>query len=372
MSPEKVEMSSHFEIYSGKSVLITGHTGFKGSWLALWLSMLGAKVTGLSLGAPTVPSHFEAAHLQDLLVRDVRGDIRDELLVNDLIGSTKPDFIFHLAAQPLVHRSLISPRETFDVNVVGTASVLDAVKNRLRNCVVVVATSDKCYKNEEVGKPFVESDPLGGHDPYSASKAGTELVIEAYRTSFFSSDAGSPIRLSSVRAGNVIGGGDWGESRIVPDAVRAISEQKVLEVRNPRSIRPWQHVLDPLSGYLHLASMMALSQTPDQLCSAWNFGPQQSEGVSVQKLLEKLFEVWGSGSWAGSNSDYAGIEAKTLSISIEKAKRELNWQPTWDIDTSISQTAKWYRKFYSDPSQSMYESSRECIGEFTRSLNSCA
>jgi CDP-glucose 4,6-dehydratase len=364
MKLETTKTPISHQVYKGKRVLVTGHTGFKGSWLALWLHMLGAEVTGYSLDPPSTPNHFEAARIAELLIRDVRGDIRDATLMNGTVESASPDFVFHLAAQPLVRESLISPRETFDVNVVGTSSVLDAVMKHGKQCVVIVVTSDKCYRNDETGRSFIESDPLGGHDPYSASKAGAELVVEAYRSSFFSADSQIPIHLSSVRAGNVIGGGDWGENRIIPDAVRALTRNEVLEVRNPKSVRPWQHVLESLSGYLQLASMMATSMDPNHLCSAWNFGPSPTQRVTVEDLLQKVFETWGNGKWFDSSFSDHEIEAKTLSISIGKAQHELNWNPNWDLDESIMQTMRWFQKYYSEPSQSMQVTSRNCIIDY--------
>ncbi len=366
MNPETTNTTMSLQAYKGKRVLITGHTGFKGSWLALWLHMLGAEVTGYSLDPPSTPNHFEAARIAELLIRDVRGDIRNATLMNETVDSVSPDFVFHLAAQPLVPKSLISPRETFDVNVVGTSSVLDAVMKYGKQCVVIVVTSDKCYRNDESGRPFSESDPLGGHDPYSASKAGAELVVEAYRSSFFPANSKVPISLASVRAGNVIGGGDWGENRLIPDAVRALIRDEALEVRNPKSIRPWQHVLEPLSGYLQLANMLAATVDDNRLCSAWNFGPPPTQQVTVEDLLQKVFDVWGSGRWINSSSPDAEIEAKTLNIAIEKAQNELNWNPNWDIDESITQTMHWYQNYYKEPSKSMQEASRHCIGSYQR------
>ena len=250
-----------------KSVLVTGHTGFKGSWLTLWLHRLGAAVTGYALAPPTEPNHFDAARVGEVMVEDVRGDIRDSALIAEVIRRCRPDAVFHLAAQPLVRSSLVSPRETFDVNVGGTASILDAIREADRPCSVVVVTSDKCYRNDGEVWGFRENDPLGGHDPYSASKAGTELVVEAYRSSFFPIErlAEHGVRLASARAGNVIGGGDWAEDRIVPDAVRALSSGRDLIVRNPHSTRPWQHVLEPLSGYLRLAQLLLSDDEPGQV-----------------------------------------------------------------------------------------------------------
>ncbi len=345
--------------FEGQSVLVTGHTGFKGSWLALWLHRLGAHVTGYALEPPSDPNHFEASNLADLLVEDLRGDIRDAHLMADVVRRCAPDVVFHLAAQPIVRTSLMDPRETFDVNVIGTASVLDAVRLADRPCAVVVATSDKCYHNNGQVWGFRENDPLGGHDPYSASKAGTELVVDAYRSSFFPVDriAEHGVRLASVRAGNVIGGGDWAEDRLVPDAVRALSAGADLIVRNPGSTRPWQHVLEPLSGYLALAERLLRDEHPATWVGAWNFGPFTNDEATVADLATALIDAWGSGRWTvppGSSSD---VEAKTLRIAIDKAISTLGWQPRWHLGETVRRTVDWYRHYYRDPTRAMREHS---------------
>jgi CDP-glucose 4,6-dehydratase len=349
--------------FHGKSVLVTGHTGFKGSWLALWLHRLGAQVTGYALDPPSDPSHFVAASIGDILVEDVRGDIRDAEMMVDVVRRRVPDAIFHLAAQPIVRTSLKSPRETFDVNVIGTASVLDAVRLAGRPCAVVVATSDKCYDNNGQLWGFRENDPLGGHDPYSASKAAAELVVGAYRSSFFPSDRMDEhgVRLASVRAGNVIGGGDWARDRIVPDAVRALSLDDDLVVRNPNSIRPWQHVLEPLSGYLLLAGRLLAEDRPSAWTEAWNFGPSISDEAKVADLATALVTSWGSGRWTTPQDAAPDVEAKTLRIAIDKAMTTLGWRPRWHLDETVRRTVGWYRHFYEDPKASMREQSLDDI-----------
>ena len=344
---------------SGKSVLVTGHTGFKGSWLTLWLHWLGAEVTGYALDPLGEPNHFEAAGIADLLVEDVRGDIRDGALMADVVRRSEADVIFHLAAQPIVRASLVEPRHTFDVNVVGTASVLDAVRAAARPCAVVVISSDKCYRNDGQVWGFRENDPLGGHDPYSASKAGTELVVDSYRSSYFPVDRLSEhgVRLASARAGNVIGGGDWADDRIVPDAMRALASGADLVVRNPGSTRPWQHVLEPLSGYLALAERLLADEAPGRWAESWNFGPQPVDEATVADLATAIVATWGSGQWIsppGSNSD---IEATTLRIAIDKAISVLGWQPRWHLQETVERTVRWYREFYRHPDRSMREHS---------------
>ncbi len=278
--------------YHDKTVLITGHTGFKGSWLALWLESLGAKVIGYSLDPPTDPSFFQVTGLSGRII-DIRGDILDRVKISEVIEKYHPDYIFHLAAQPLVRFSYKYPLDTFNVNIIGTANILESI--RLSDCPVtcVCITSDKCYANRECNYAYQENDPLGGHDPYSASKAGAELVIDSYRKSYFSEGKKTRVSLSSVRAGNIIGGGDWAEDRIVPDCIRALVKENPVVVRNPHAIRPWQFILDPLFGYLWLASKMR--EEPDKYADAWNFGPDHLNTLDVQTLTEKIILEWGSG-----------------------------------------------------------------------------
>lgn len=362
-------MSESLTTFRGRTVLVTGHTGFKGSWLALWLHRLGAHVIGYALGPPTNPSHFEASKVGDVLVEDIRGDIRDAALMGEIMRRCAPEVVFHLAAQPIVRASLTNPRDTFDVNVVGTASVLDALRLSGRPCAVVVATSDKCYRNDGQVWGFRESDPLGGHDPYSASKAGSELVVDAYRSSFFPVEriAEHGIRLASVRAGNVIGGGDWADDRIVPDVVRALAAGNNPVIRNPDSTRPWQHVLEPLSGYLELAARLLSDQQPSLWAQAWNFGPLIGDEARVADLATALIEAWGSGRWTTRSNEVANVEAQTLRIAIDKAVSKLGWHPRWHLEETVTRTIQWYRSFYRDPLNSMREHSLDDIESYQSS-----
>lgn len=353
---------------SGRSVLVTGHTGFKGSWLSLWLDKLGAKVEGYALDPPTSPNHFEAAHIAEILAGDVRGDVRDTELLTKTVRDFAPEVVFHLAAQPIVLESLRSPRETFDVNVLGTATLLDAVRASRRPCIVVVVTSDKCYRNDGQVWGFRESDPLGGHDPYSASKAGAELVVDSYRSSFFPRERLSEhgVLLASVRAGNVVGGGDWATDRIVPDAMRALSAGEDLIVRNPLFIRPWQHVLEPLSGYLALAARLLGGGNTEMLAEAWNFGPLATQEASVAELANALISAWGSGRWVPAGEAAQNLEAKALRLSIDKAVAVLGWAPRWEFGETVTRIVDWYSAFYRAPSESIRQHSMEDISAYER------
>lgn len=337
--------------FSGRSVLVTGHTGFKGSWLALWLHRLGANVTGLGLEPPTNPNHFEVSAIGELLTEDVRGDVRDTELVAEALARSEADVVFHLAAQPIVRTSLLAPVETFAVNVLGTASLLDAIRMSDRPCAVIVVTSDKCYRNDGEVWGFRETDPLGGHDPYSASKAASELVVDAYRSSYFPPDRVDEhgVRLASVRAGNVIGGGDWADDRIIPDAVRALAAGEDLVVRNPGSTRPWQHVLEPLSGYLALAERMVTDRASPRWSASWNFGPSSTDEATVAELAEAVTAAWGDGRWVRTASAREDVEATTLRIAIDKAVTLLKWRPRWRFGEAVERTVEWYRDYYSGP-----------------------
>jgi len=353
----------------GRSVLVTGHTGFKGSWLTLWLDRLGARVAGYALDPPTSPNHFDAARVAEVLTADVRGDIRNPEMMGKAIQECAPDVIFHLAAQPIVRESLRAARETFDVNVMGTASVLDAVVANGHPCVVVVVTSDKCYRNDGQVWGFREIDPLGGHDPYSASKAGAELVVDSYRSSFFPVDriADHGVSLVTVRAGNVIGGGDWAVDRIVPDAVRALSAGEDLVVRNPGSTRPWQHVLEPLSGYVTLAARLLGGTDAAEWAGAWNFGPLTTEEASVAELATRLVSAWGSGRWVPAGEARGQeVEAKALRLAIDKAVTRLGWAPRWAFHETVARTVEWYRSYYRDPSGSLRQQSLDDIAAYER------
>ncbi|MGC3999839.1 MAG: CDP-glucose 4,6-dehydratase [Anaeromyxobacter sp.] len=349
------------DAYLGRRVLVTGHTGFKGSWLTAWLSELGAEVTGYALPPDTEPSIFGAIGAA-ALCRSITGDVRDADRLAREVAAFRPQVVFHLAAQPLVRRSYRDPLATFHTNVLGTANLLEAIRRSGHACAVVVVTTDKCYDNRESDLGYREDDRLGGHDPYAASKAAAELVVESYRRSFFPVEQ-QAVRLASARAGNVIGGGDWSADRLVVDAVRALEAGRPVTVRNPRSVRPWQHVLEPLGGYLLLGAMLARA-TPDRagaLCQAWNFGPRPRDARSVGELATKLVEVWGSGAWEERPEPNGPHEARVLRLSIEKAERELGWTPRWPFDEAVKRTVEWYRAHRTMGPEALLEFTREQI-----------
>jgi CDP-glucose 4,6-dehydratase len=329
--------------WRGKKVLVTGHTGFKGSWLSLWLLKLGARVLGIGLAPNTTPSLFERLGLAEHLDHRI-GDIRDREYVKNAVVTWQPDVIFHLAAQPLVRRSYIEAVETWDTNVMGTIHVLEAAKQVTRPLAVVAITTDKCYLNREWVYGYRENDPLGGHDPYSSSKAGAEIAIASWRDSFFN-DPRIPVGIASARAGNVIGGGDWAEDRIVPDAIRSLLRQEAIPVRNPRATRPWQHVLEPLGGYLVLGQRLyeGLGE-PDRagVRSAFNFGPALSSNRTVRELVEGILRSW-PGEWLDRSDPNAVHEATLLNLVTDKAFHTLGWQPIWDFDRTVRETVEWYR-----------------------------
>ncbi|MEE9473433.1 MAG: CDP-glucose 4,6-dehydratase, partial [Acidimicrobiia bacterium] len=332
------------EVYRGKRVLITGHTGFKGAWLCAWLLELGAKVAGYALEPPSDPSLFDRIGLASRIDHRT-GDVRDFPKVRRTLDEVRPNILLHLAAQSLVRESYKCPIETFETNVMGTASVLEAVRVAGRPCVVIVATSDKCYENFDDSVVFVEADPLGGHDPYSASKGAAEILISSYRRSFFPPDRFSDhgVALASVRAGNVIGGGDWATDRIIPDIMRGLSEDRPPKLRNPQAIRPWQHVLDVLSGYLLLGAML-VQRGARGLAEAWNFGPIDPHFVSVDQLTERFLRAWGKTSWRLEQDPGAPHETKVLRLDSSKAVRKLGWKPIWNVDVAIDRTVSWYQK----------------------------
>jgi CDP-glucose 4,6-dehydratase len=329
---------------AGRSVFVTGHTGFKGSWLSLWLDALGAQVTGYALDPPTNPSNFELAGVADVLTADHRGDIRDRDTLEAALRSSRPDVILHLAAQSVVLESYIEPSETFSINVMGTAVLLDAVKAIGRPAAVVVVTSDKCYDNDGAGRPFDEGDALGGHDPYSASKAGTELVAAAYRSSFFPPNAlgRHGVALATARAGNVIGGGDWTADGLIADTVRALGAGEPIRLRHPAAVRPWQHVLEPLDGYLTLAARL-LGPDAATAAEAWNFGPDPADDATVATVIDRFLTGWGDGAWVDGSLPDDPPEAEVLRLSVAKAHLGLGWQPTWRLAEAIARTVGWYR-----------------------------
>jgi CDP-glucose 4,6-dehydratase len=335
------------DIYRGKRVLVTGHTGFKGSWLCEWLLALGADVTGLALPPATTPALFDELGLSGRM-QDRRGDIRDLATVRAVVETARPDFVFHLAAQPLVRLSYALPVETYATNIMGTVHLLEAVRLSGIRCAVVVVTTDKCYENTERAHAYHEEEPMGGHDPYSSSKGATELVVSAYRRSYFSA-ADSAVKLASARAGNVIGGGDWALDRIVPDCIRSLQSGEVIPVRNRHATRPWQHVLEPLSGYLWLGARLASSAPRGELASAFNFGPTPAATQPVAALVGEVLKHW-PGQWEDRTDPKAVHEATLLSLAIDKAGRVLGWNPVWDFPATIAQTVEWYRAVSADAS----------------------
>ena len=332
------------ETYAGRSVLVTGHTGFKGAWLTEWLHSLGASVTGYALDPPTQPSLFESLELGGR-IRHVVADIRDVQRLAGELQAAQPEVVFHLAAQAIVRQGYAAPRETFETNLMGTVNLLEAARACPSVRAMVIVTSDKCYENHETGRPYRETDPLGGRDPYSASKGCAELVTTAYRESFFAQGA----LVASARAGNVIGGGDWAVDRLLPDAVRALTAGDPIVVRNPDAVRPWQHVLEPLSGYLQLAAR--LLDGDRALAGAWNFGPTDDSGDRpVRWVVERFLEAWGSGTWTqAGGSAVEPHEAHLLSLDSAKARNHLGWGPVWDAQTAVRRTADWYREYHRAP-----------------------
>ncbi|MGV2288753.1 CDP-glucose 4,6-dehydratase [Trinickia sp. YCB016] len=328
-------MNQFGDIYRNRRVLLTGHTGFKGSWLALWLTRLGAQVTGASLAPAGTPNHWDLLKLDAV---DHRIDIRDSDAVARLVEDTQPEVVFHLAAQPLVRRSYAAPIETWATNVMGTCHVLEACRTISSVKAIVSVTTDKCYENHEWVWGYRECDRLGGHDPYSASKAAAELVAASYRASFMS-NPDSPL-LATARAGNVIGGGDWSEDRLIPDLVRAVAGGVSLEIRSPKATRPWQHVLESLSGYLLLGQQLLTGQS--RFAEAWNFGPDAHGNRSVSDVLQRIVESWPDAKWHVTNQTHPH-EAQLLSLDSTKAHTMLGWQPVWGFDDALRQTADWYR-----------------------------
>jgi CDP-glucose 4,6-dehydratase len=323
--------------YRGRRVLVTGHTGFKGSWLALWLTELGANVSGISLSPLTTPNHWD---LLRMAIADHRLDVRDASGLVALVRQLQPEIVFHLAAQSLVRRSYVDATGTWSTNVIGTVNLLEACRQLPNLKAIVVVTSDKCYANLGSSQAYRETDCLGGHDPYSASKAATEIVAASYRSSFFE-EPSSPI-VATARAGNVIGGGDWSEDRLVPDLVRAIGDQRTLEIRSPDATRPWQHVLEPLSGYLLLGQ--ELLQRNRDCGTAWNFGPAPDASRTVGDVLSTMTSFWPKMSWTVTSAPQPH-EAQFLALDSSQARQKLGWQPVWSFGATVENTARWYRRF---------------------------
>lgn len=356
----KQQLSQRFK---NTRVLVTGHTGFKGSWLTLWLNDLRAKVTGYALDPRNTNDHFNLLSVNSDII-DVRGDITHYTELKKVFDDTCPEVVFHLAAQALVLDSYQYPRETYETNIQGTVNVLECC--RLTDSVksVVVITSDKCYANQEWLWGYRENDILGGYDPYSASKACAEIVTSSYIKAFLQSTTNKGI--ASARAGNVIGGGDWAKNRIIPDCIKSLISKQNIVVRNPYSIRPWQHVLDPLYGYLKLANK--LLDEPARFNGAWNFGPEITSMKNVKELVGKVIESWGCGAWKQEENTSAPHEAKTLFLDITKARDYLKWNPVWGFDTAVENTIEWYLEY--SQGSSMKEISLKQIERYMDSIGS--
>lgn len=331
-------------IYKGKKVLITGHTGFKGSWLALWLSKLGAEVLGYSKNIPTEPSHFK---LLDLKITSIEGDILDKEKIYKTIAEFKPDIIFHLAAQSLVRKSYSDPMLTFETNIIGSINIVETCRKLKFVKAIINVTSDKCYKNKENYEGYKEEDSMGGDDPYSASKGAIEIVTQSYRKSFFALNRfgiDHSTLLANVRAGNVVGGGDWAEDRLIPDLVRGVDRNEKTIIRNPNAIRPWQHVLEPLSGYLQLGQK--LLEGKKDFSDNWNFGPEEDGSLSVKKIAESMKKQWDNIQYEIVEDKNNFHEANVLNLNSDKARTTLKWQSVWDTKTAVEKTTNWYKSYY--------------------------
>ena len=355
------------KFWGGKRVLITGHTGFKGAWLSLWLNLLNAKITGYALSPPTVPSLFELTGVKDL-INSREGDVRNLDLLQEVVLSQRPEIIIHMAGQALVRRSYADPVETYSTNIMGTVNVLEASRRVEGVRVVIIVTSDKCYDNREWIWGYRENDPLGGFDPYSSSKGSAELVTTAFRNSFFNPSECDRhgVAVASVRAGNVIGGGDWAEDRLVPDIMRATLEHRVIEIRNPNAYRPWQHVLEPLKGYLMLAEK--LYDNGPNYAEAWNFGSNNRDLRPVAWILGKISELWGPGVQWVSDKTGEPHEAQFLSLDCSKAKMRLGWEPKLGLEEALNWTVSWYKAFQNDPAN-VRQMTESQILNYTKLIN---
>lgn len=334
------------KFFNNKTVFVTGHTGFIGSWLSFWLSSMGANVIGYSSNIPTNPSNFDILKLKNK-INHYLGNINDKAYLQKSLLENQPEIVIHLAAQALVKDSYQSPVDTIQTNVLGTANLLESVKHTPSVNVCVVMTSDKCYDNREINYAYKETDPLGGYDPYSASKAAAEIITNSFRNSFFNPSKINEhhVALSTIRAGNVIGGGDWAKDRLVPDCVTALSKNEEILIRNPDAVRPWQHVLEPISGIFSLIEKMWYD--PKNYSQPWNFGPLKSNSViSVSELVLKIISNWGIGNWKNISNSTLEQESNLLMIDSTKANQNLNWTHVFSIDQAISETIKWYKKYY--------------------------
>lgn len=347
------------EMYNGKRVLVTGHTGFKGSWLSIWLKSLGAEVIGYSLEPHTEPSMFKVCNLESQMT-SIIGDVRNYPVLHRVIEEYKPDMIFHLAAQALVRHSYKNPIETYETNIMGTVNLLEAAKNSKSVKSVIVVTTDKCYENKEWVYGYRETDPMGGYDPYSSSKGCAELIVSSYRNSFYNERG---IALSSVRAGNVIGGGDWSEDRLIPDFVRSSLKEEPVIIRNPSATRPWQYVLEPLSGYLLLGALMIGDR--ENYSGAWNFGPRDADVLGVEEILNLCTKIWGRGVVNIERNNNLH-EASLLKLDISKARTILNWDPVYNIKKAVEETIFWYKEFDKYQGKNMYDYTLMQIQEYEK------
>jgi CDP-glucose 4,6-dehydratase len=361
-------MQEKLDIYKGKRILVTGHTGFKGSWLSIWLNELGAQVIGYALNPYTEKDNFVVSNLSDKII-DIRGDVRDYNKLKEVFGKHKPEVVFHLAAQSLVIEGYDNPKETFDVNIGGTVNVLENCRLSKSVEIIINITSDKCYENKEWVWGYRETDALGGYDPYSSSKACAEMVTRAYRNSFFNVDdfKSHGKALSTVRAGNVIGGGDWREDRIIPDCIRSLEKSEPIYIRNPFFTRPWQFMLEPLGGYLLLGGKMF--EDFEKYCGAWNFGPASSSIITVKELVTLLLKKYGKGSWEHHPYRNKIRETTHLSLDVSKAKHRLGWNPCLSIEEAVGKTVDWY-KSYRDISN-MYDFCKQQIFEYMERQSLC-
>ncbi len=354
-------------IFKGKRVIITGHTGFKGSWLSIWLEQLGAIVTGVSIDVPSQPSHFDTTNLS-MQLDDRRIDIRDSSAIKILIKEIQPDFVFHLAAQALVRPSYDRPLETITTNAIGSANILEALRTLKKKVVAIMITSDKAYDNVEWVWGYKETDRLGGKDPYSASKGMAELAIRTYIESFFNKPD-SNVRIGIARAGNVIGGGDWATDRIVPDCMNAWSNGETVDIRSPYATRPWQHVLEPLGGYLALA--VNLSNYSKNHGEAYNFGPESNQNHPVSELIDEMSYYWDQVQWNDVSQSVGHVhEAGLLKLNCDKALFDLNWHPTLKFKETVRMTVEWYKYYYQNQGLSMYDFTVNQIDEYSRLANS--
>lgn len=348
--------------YKGKKVLITGHTGFKGSWLSIWFQELGAEVVGVGLAPYSEKDNFVLSGIGKRIKADIRADIRDGEKMKQIFAEYQPEIVFHLAAQPLVRLSYEQPVETYQTNVMGTINIMEAIHATKSVKVGVMITTDKCYDNKEQLKGYVETDPFGGYDPYSSSKGACEIAIQSWRRSFFNpEDYGKKhtVSIASVRTGNVIGGGDWAKDRIIPDCIRALETTKVIDIRSPKAVRPWEHVLEPLSGYMLLAQKMW--EKPTEYCEGWNFGPEAESVLTVWEVASAIIESFGFGELKDVSDPNAFHEANLLMLNIEKAKIRLGWKPRLNAKECAVLTSDWYKRY---KTENVYEICLDEINKF--------